>query len=250
MSSRDHRPAAAPSPPPRDGLRRWPDSPGVVKALAVSLVIHGLLVFGPHRIMPRLEDDRRLRAVLAETRNVAPGPPPAGMRLETPRPPPPKIPSPSSRPARVPAAPAPALPLPAPVPVPAATGDPAPRAEAPVGAAIPPAVAPPPVPEADAATSDGLRHYRLALAREARQLKRYPPLARERGWSGTVEVHLTHPAGLPAPLVSLGRSSGHGVLDRQALETIGQAARRVDLPASLRGRELRLAIPVEFALED
>ncbi|HET7776889.1 MAG TPA: hypothetical protein VFK74_11010, partial [Azospira sp.] len=45
-----------------------------------------------------------------------------------------------------------------------------------------------PAPVREGSSGDALRQYRLALALEARRFKRYPRLARERGWEGTVEV--------------------------------------------------------------
>lgn len=99
-------------------------------------------------------------------------------------------------------------------------------------------------------SADGLREYGLALAREARRFRRYPALARERGWAGRVEVaiaagHLGAP-----PAVSLARGSGLEALDQEALAMITRAAQRAILPASLRGQQFRLVLPVEFALDD
>lgn len=72
---------------------------------------------------------------------------------------------------------------------------------------------------------DTVKELRLALARELRGQHPYPALARERGWTGTVEVVLVAP-GTTFPAVSLGRSSGHAILDRQAMDTVAKAAAR------------------------
>ena len=57
------------------------------------------------------------------------------------------------------------------------------------------------------ADADGLRQYRLALAREARRYKRYPQRALLAGIGGTVEVRIEHVAGA-VPVARLARSSG------------------------------------------
>ena len=106
-------------------------------------------------------------------------------------------------------------------------------------------------PAREDASGDALRQYRLALALEARRFKRYPRLARERGWEGTVEVVVLvgGPAGL-AGTVQLQRSSGYGLLDDQGLEMLNRALAATPLPEALRGRELRLVLPIEFKLEE
>ena len=101
----------------------------------------------------------------------------------------------------------------------------------------------------EGASADDLRQYRLSLAISARRFKRYPALARERGWEGTAEVALDVNALLPVPEVVLVRSSGRGVLDEQALEMMTQAARVTNLPQSLKGRDFRVLLPVQFSLE-
>lgn len=101
----------------------------------------------------------------------------------------------------------------------------------------------------DATSADDLRQYRVELAIAARRFRRYPGQARERGWEGVTEVALSVSAHLPVPEVILVRSSGHPVLDRQALEMMTQAARAAVLPESLRGRDLRIMLPVRFSLE-
>ena len=97
---------------------------------------------------------------------------------------------------------------------------------------------------------DDLRHYRVALASAARRFKRYPPLARERGWEGTAEVAVMLRAGGPRPEVMLLRSSGREMLDAQALEMVTQAVRLAALPSALRNRDLRIDLPVRFSLEE
>lgn len=99
-------------------------------------------------------------------------------------------------------------------------------------------------------SADDLRQYRVSLASAARRFKRYPALARERGWEGAVEVAIRFVPALPAPDVTLVRSSGHDLLDEQAVQMMAQAARATTLPEGLRGRNLEIALPVKFSLDE
>ncbi|MFZ4535634.1 TonB family protein [Propionivibrio sp.] len=105
-------------------------------------------------------------------------------------------------------------------------------------------------PAREGVSADDMRQYRLSLATAARRFKRYPALARERGWEGTVEVALNINARSPLPEVLLVRSSGRGVLDEQALETIAQAARVTTLPEGLKGRDMRVPLSIKFSLDE
>jgi len=99
-------------------------------------------------------------------------------------------------------------------------------------------------------SGDDLRLYRLSLASAARSFKAYPALARQRGWEGTVEVALKISAPSPVPEVTLVSTSGHGVLDEQAVDMLTQAARVTALPEGLKARDFRLVLPVQFSLEN
>ena len=102
----------------------------------------------------------------------------------------------------------------------------------------------------DGFSPDDMRQYRLSLATAARRFKRYPALARERGWEGTAEVALAFKATSSIPEVVMIRSSGKEILDEQALEMVSQAARSTILPEGLRGRNFRLVLPVKFSLNE
>lgn len=98
--------------------------------------------------------------------------------------------------------------------------------------------------------AEGLRAYRIGLAREARAHRRYPPLARERGWTGTAEVRVdVSPGGQPWQVL-LARSSGHDILDREAVLLMRNAAATTVLPDSLRGREFAVRMPVTFDIAE
>ena len=120
--------------------------------------------------------------------------------------------------------------------------------------AAPPAAVPAPAPQPVAIASTPadpttLREYRALLLVAAGRFKRYPDEARENNWTGSVVVGVAVGAGGTAQ-VGLRRSSGQAVLDRQALEMFGQAARAVPLPERLRGREFSLELRAVYGLED
>ena len=102
----------------------------------------------------------------------------------------------------------------------------------------------------DGVSADDLRSYRMSLAAAARRFKRYPALARERGWEGTAEVALEVRAQLPVPAVALVKSSGYDLLDEQAVAMMTQAAGAISLPESMKGRDFRIVLPVKFGLNN
>jgi periplasmic protein TonB len=102
----------------------------------------------------------------------------------------------------------------------------------------------------DEANPDGIRQYRLNLAREARRFKSYPGVARERGWEGDVVVVVNTAAGAELPQVALGQSSGRPLLDEEAINLVGQAVRSAAIPDSLRGRSFALTLPIQFRLDE
>lgn len=103
---------------------------------------------------------------------------------------------------------------------------------------------------ADGPDADGIRSYRIGLAREARSHRRYPPLALERGWTGTAEIQVDVSRQGRARQILLARSSGHEILDREAVAMMSHAAASAALPDSLRGQEFAVRLPVVFDLAD
>ena len=97
---------------------------------------------------------------------------------------------------------------------------------------------------------DGVRQYRLSLAREARRFKRYPDQAREQGREGVVVVVVTTVAGVAIPQVRLSQSSGSDLLDQAALELLDIAVQTATLPESLRGQQFGLTLPIHYRLDD
>lgn len=103
-----------------------------------------------------------------------------------------------------------------------------------------------PVGEADAGTLD---KYRLELITMARRYKRYPAQAMENGWQGKVEIRLVIGANGFTQGLSIRTSSGYEILDKQALDIVIKAKPLTPIPASLRGREFTIDIPVIFDLQ-
>ena len=102
----------------------------------------------------------------------------------------------------------------------------------------------------DESANDGLRQYRLELAREARRYKRYPPIAREQGAEGVVMLRVRLVGAAALPDVTLLKSSGSPALDADALALVGGAARLTSMPESLRGLSVTLDVPVSYSIRD
>lgn len=227
-------------------LPAWDSSEGKIgAALAVSLLIHGVALGW----LPGLQ--RQADEPL----------PPLQIRLSAPalRPEPVAVvPAPTLAPApnRREAAP---LPRPATPVLAAATPEAAPqavvaqarpRAAEPLTAASadvpPPAAAPsPPRPAPDAGV---LAAYGRELAGAVGARQRYPRLAQLRQWQGTAVLQLDLAAAGGLLAVRVLSSSGHEILDRQALEMVREALPLPPLPAALVGRPLTVDVPVVFRL--
>jgi periplasmic protein TonB len=128
--------------------------------------------------------------------------------------------------------------------IPARSGD------APVSAAAARPAISAALPTSDGVDADGLRSYRLALAREARRFKRYPSQAVDAQWSGTAELRVTVQADGVAMAAELAKSSGHAALDDAALDMLRHALPVTPVPVVLRGRAFAVNLPVMFELPD
>jgi TonB family protein len=93
--------------------------------------------------------------------------------------------------------------------------------------------------------------YAGYLARVRQQVQeglRYPPVARRRGVSGTVQLEIAiDPAGVIAAVSVIG-SSSHEILDRAAVDAV-RALPRQPFPADVRPRALTVRLPVVFELQ-
>ena len=196
-------------------------------AVAVSVAVHAVALFGAW-------------PALRETLQEPVAPPPLVTRIvelatPEPAPPPPEEKKPRPRPETKKAlpepTPAPAVtePVPAPTPVP----EPPPVASAPSAPVAPPI-------DSRAVEAATASQYRMQLIAYAQRNKPpYPAIARENSWTGDVVLEIVlRPDGRGE--LGLRRGSGYAVLDKLALDTYQQALRAVPVPASLRGRQVRL----------
>ena len=100
-----------------------------------------------------------------------------------------------------------------------------------------------------APNADGLRSYRLALAREARRAWAYPAQALTEHWEGTAEIRLELLPGGHLAAARIEKTSGHELLDAAALKMMSSAAASATVPTSLIGDALSIVLPVKFSLE-
>jgi protein TonB len=186
---------------------------------------------------------------------VAPPPEPPKSKVEPPKLAPPikRLPQPVRTEPPPPAAVAPAEVVPEPVPrvepvPPPLISVPQKPVEQPTFVAPPPPQEPPKklvTQDMDAARG----YYSSQLGREFAKHKDYPRLARMRGWQGTVQVKLQVDATGAVISSSISKSSGHDVLDKQALEMVQKALPLPRPPEALRDQEFTVLVPVDFRLE-
>ena len=238
-------------------------------AVLASVVFHALLL----SIFPALRESQ-------SKPSVAPGPIVA--RLVSPRAAAAPAPLPTEekreeRAAEEPPAPPVAKPLPSPAAKPApvaksvskAKAAPAtssaeqakPAAETASAAAASPAAAtaPGPVAKVEAqpgapapAAEDGgsLEQYRVALITTARRYKRYPRAAIDNNWEGVVVVRMVIGANGMIATMSVKTSSGHEILDKQAIDMFTKTKPIVPIPPALRGREFAVELRTIFSLKE
>ena len=100
------------------------------------------------------------------------------------------------------------------------------------------------------ASPDALRQYGIVVAREARKYKKFPAMARQRGWEGEVNVVIGSAIGALSPQVTLSKGSGFEALDQAALEMVRNAVKDAVMPDELRSKSFALSLPIRFSLED
>jgi protein TonB len=136
--------------------------------------------------------------------------------------------------------PAPA-PAPAPSPIEAPVAPPAAEPSGPVAAARPTVQLP---------DTGSLAQFRQQLIGVAVRYKRYPRMALDNGWEGDVVVRIEIGAGGAVASVSVKSSSGHEVLDAQALDMFRKAVPQVPVPPALRGRDFSVDVRAIYSLKD
>ncbi len=103
---------------------------------------------------------------------------------------------------------------------------------------------------ADATNMPNLKSYARELSEVIAAERRYPLMARRMGLEGTVVVRLkVLPSGKLHGRPTLDSSSGHEVLDREALRMTKAAAPFSAAPKSFDGEALELPVPIRFTLE-
>jgi len=222
----------------RGELRRYRERRAFNYALAFSLLLHALLLFG----LPGFRDAKRpsLAPGLITARLVQPQALPAAPAV---------APAPVAKPALRPAPQLePAAPLAPGIPAsPAASAGSTSAAPAPTAEAEPEAgpVAPSAEPAADAGSVD---EYRLQLISAAKRYKRYPRVAVDNNWEGGVVVRMVIGADGMIASASVKTGSGHEVLDSQALEMFRRAKPLVPIPSALLGKEFILELRAIYNL--
>lgn len=142
--------------------------------------------------------------------------------------------------------------------VPATTASTPPSFSVPVVAAptpvvtpiAPPVEAPRPVMRATPSPTDpvSLAGYGRDVASAVARHQRYPRLAQMRQWQGTALLQLQITAEGKLADARVLSSSGHEILDRQALDMVREAVPLPPLPTALSGRALTVDVPVTFRL--
>jgi protein TonB len=225
------------------------DSRAITYAVGASLALHAmLLALRAPESQPPPVPSVTITAHIAEPEAapapavVEPQPVPAPPKVEKVKPPPRVV-----RPEPAPARPSPFTVAPAPVETPAPLVETAP-APAPAPAPGPVATAPaaPPAPD----PSMLIAQFRSQFIGAAVRYKRYPLPARDNGWEGDVLVHLEITASGELGELKVKRSSGHAVLDEQALEMFRLAAPQVPVPPALRGRAFGFDVRAVYSLKD
>jgi protein TonB len=125
-----------------------------------------------------------------------------------------------------------------------------PEAAAPVEFAAPP---PPPPPVAKIAepqppSPDALAGYGRSVSQALARHREYPRLALMRGWEGATTLRLRVAPGGKLAEAAVHQSSGHEVLDDQALAMVKRLGSLPLPPEALRDREFAVLVPVVFQL--
>jgi protein TonB len=95
-----------------------------------------------------------------------------------------------------------------------------------------------------------VNHLRALLRQHLQQVFFYPPLARKYGWQGQVEVDVRLDADGQVKPIRIAHSSGHGILDRHALETLQRVGQLPAAHSWLRGRSYAFVIPITYRLTE
>lgn len=232
----------------------------LIWAVICSVLLHGLLA----AFVPNLKfDDIKTPDILEIELVKKPEPPPIVEPESTP--PPPEVVKPEPKPLPKPVIqprPTPVVEKSEPTPERPAPVTPPPEviAVAPKETALPPTETvpapvpvkqePPPPPAPSQADLDDARNqYGNSLWGAISKQKKYPKIAQMRGWEGEVIVELQIDGNGKLKSKKIAQSSGHEVLDKQALEMIEKALPFPIPPETLRNTNFTITVPVPFKLE-
>lgn len=99
------------------------------------------------------------------------------------------------------------------------------------------------------ATEIGRRNQLLGtLQTQLSQFLVYPPLARRRGWEGTVLLGLRVESDGHLDRIHIEQSSGYAVLDHSALNSLIRLGHLADASAWLNGHDMEMQLPVIYRL--
>ena len=229
-------------------------------AIAASIVLHGVLLFGVSQRDRTRVGESQMPSILARlVESPASVPAAEPPRRSTPvrppqtRPAAPKrltqpAPAPAVEPAAEPAVEEPQSAESQAQPGPELAGPQEDKPGNPLGAEA--AMAPGAPAGASADDPGSLEKYRLQLKLVAAKYKRYPRMATDNNWKGVVALRMVvGPSGQVASL-TVTKTSGHEVLDRQAQEMFRHAAADVPVPPVLRGKQFAVDVAVDYYFTD
>lgn len=107
----------------------------------------------------------------------------------------------------------------------------------------------PPIPQDDVPNglpADIESEYRLNIARELRKVGYFSQRKEGDFPGGVARLLISYRAGLPVPVVSLDRSSGHSEFDAAALAGLSAALARAQLPGSATGLSFKISFVLDY----
>lgn len=230
----------------------------LIWAIICSILLHGLLAV----FVPNLKfDDIVIKAPDTLEIELVKKPEPPPVAEPEPIPPPPEVTKPEPKPVVKPlptpvieksepiAQPAPITPPPEVIAVAPKETAPPPAQTAPAPVAVKQEPPPPPAPS-QADMDDARHHYGNSLWGAISKHKKYPKIAQMRGLEGEVIVELQLDGSGKLKSKKIAQSSGHEVLDKQAMEMVEKALPFPMPPEALRSSNFTITVPVPFKLDN
>ncbi|HKO87722.1 MAG TPA: energy transducer TonB [Burkholderiales bacterium] len=92
--------------------------------------------------------------------------------------------------------------------------------------------------------------YRMALICALKRHRSYPPYAQKREWTGKVRMRAEFAESGRLENVQIVRSSGHSILDENAVETVRKAQADMPVPQDLIGHRFSLEQEIEYQFDE